>query len=143
MVTGSGAASGGLLGGRRRSEQPEHSLDHGGRPAETGDFLTIDLVAKVDGEEIDSASGVSYEVGSGQMLEGTDESGLLGLHIKPLMTRLTALMDAADGSANEILKRVKLISVQRRRVEPKLFETIGAALASAAKANDAIVVSSV
>jgi predicted DNA-binding transcriptional regulator YafY len=63
-----------------------------------------------------------------QMLEGTDESGLLGRHIKPLMTRLQALMDAADGSANEILKRVKLISVQRRRVEPKHFETIGAAL---------------
>lgn len=63
-----------------------------------------------------------------QMLEGTDESGLLGRHIKPLMTRLQALMDAADGSSNEILKRVKLISVQRRRVEPKVFETIGAAL---------------
>ena len=63
-----------------------------------------------------------------QMLEGTDESGLLGRHIKPLMTRLQALLDAADGSANEILKRVKLISVQRRRVEPKVFETIGAAL---------------
>jgi trigger factor len=44
------------------------------RPAETGDFLSIDLVAKVDGEEIDSANGVSYEVGSGQMLEGTDEA---------------------------------------------------------------------
>ncbi len=63
-----------------------------------------------------------------QMLEGTDESGLLGRHIKPLMTRLQALLDAADGSANEILKRVKLIAVQRRRVEPKVFETIGAAL---------------
>ncbi|MGB3429804.1 MAG: WYL domain-containing protein, partial [Burkholderiaceae bacterium] len=47
----------------------------------------------------------------------------------PLMTRLQALLDdTADGSANEILKRVKLISVQRRRVEPKHFETIGAAL---------------
>ncbi len=63
-----------------------------------------------------------------QMLEGTDKSGLLGRHVKPLMTRLTALLDSADGSANEILKRVKLISVQRRRVEPKFFETIGAAL---------------
>ena len=63
-----------------------------------------------------------------RMLEDTDESGLLGRHIRPLMTRLNQLMDAADGSANEILKRVKLISVQRRRVEPKLFETIGAAL---------------
>jgi predicted DNA-binding transcriptional regulator YafY len=64
-----------------------------------------------------------------RMLEATDESGLLGQHIKPLMTRLTQLMeDSTDGSANEILKRVKLISVQRRRVDPKVFETIGAAL---------------
>jgi predicted DNA-binding transcriptional regulator YafY len=63
-----------------------------------------------------------------QMLEGTDESGMLGRHIKPLMTRLTALLDSADQSANEILKRVKLIAVQRRRVEPKHFEVIGAAL---------------
>ena len=65
-----------------------------------------------------------------RMLEATDESGLLGQHIKPLMTRLTQLMeDSTDGSANEILKRVKLISVQRRRVDPKVFETIGAAVA--------------
>ena len=64
-----------------------------------------------------------------QMLEGTDESGLLGRHIKPLMTRLTALLEAADGSANEILKRVKLIAVQRRCVDPKIFEVLGAALA--------------
>ena len=63
-----------------------------------------------------------------QMLEGTDESGLLGQHIKPLMTRLQALMGAADGSANEILKRVKLIAVQRRRVDPTTFEVIGSAL---------------
>jgi predicted DNA-binding transcriptional regulator YafY len=63
-----------------------------------------------------------------RMLEDTDESGLLGRHIRPLMTRLNQLMDAADGSANEILKRVKLIAVQRRRVEPKVFETIGSAL---------------
>lgn len=63
-----------------------------------------------------------------RMLEDTDGSGLLGRHIRPLMTRLSQLMDAADGSANEILKRVKLIAVQRRRVEPKVFETIGSAL---------------
>jgi predicted DNA-binding transcriptional regulator YafY len=62
------------------------------------------------------------------MLEDTDESGLLGRHIKPLMTRLEALLDAPDHSANEILKRVKLIAVQRRRVDPKTFEVVGAAL---------------
>ncbi|MBL3700327.1 trigger factor [Leucobacter luti] len=44
------------------------------RPAKTGDFVELDLVAKVDGEEVDQASGVSYEVGAGNLLEGTDEA---------------------------------------------------------------------
>ncbi len=44
------------------------------RPAATGDFLQMDLVAKVDGEEVDSATGISYEIGSGTMLDGTDEA---------------------------------------------------------------------
>ena len=40
-----------------------------------GDFVSIDLSATIDGEEIDDASrGVSYEVGSGTMLEGIDEA---------------------------------------------------------------------
>jgi predicted DNA-binding transcriptional regulator YafY len=63
-----------------------------------------------------------------QMLESLDSGGLLGPHVKPLITRLTALLDAADGSANEVLKRVKLIAVQRRRVDTRYFELIGAAL---------------
>ncbi|WP_208322137.1 trigger factor [Paramicrobacterium fandaimingii] len=44
------------------------------RPAKTGDFVQIDLSATIDGEEVDSASGVSYEVGSGELLEGMDEA---------------------------------------------------------------------
>ncbi|GAA2197560.1 trigger factor [Sinomonas flava] len=44
------------------------------RPAQADDFLTIDLTAKVDGEEVDTASGLSYQVGSGTMLEGLDEA---------------------------------------------------------------------
>ena len=48
------------------------------RAVEDGDFVSIDLSASVDGEEIDSVAGVSYEVGSGTMLEGMDEA-LLGL----------------------------------------------------------------
>ena len=42
------------------------------RKAKTGDFATIDLVATIDGEEVDSASDVSYEIGSGTMLDGQD-----------------------------------------------------------------------
>lgn len=48
------------------------------RPVEDGDFVSIDLKAGIDGEEIDSVTGVSYEVGSGNMLEGMDEA-LIGL----------------------------------------------------------------
>ncbi|WP_040165360.1 trigger factor [Microbacterium gorillae] len=44
------------------------------RPAAKGDFVELDLVATIDGAEIDRAQGVSYEVGSGELLEGTDEA---------------------------------------------------------------------
>ncbi|MGO3720166.1 trigger factor [Microbacterium gubbeenense] len=44
------------------------------RPAAKGDFVELDLIAKVDDAEVDRAEGVSYEIGSGQLLEGTDEA---------------------------------------------------------------------
>ena len=48
------------------------------RAVETGDFVSIDLKAEIDGDEIDSVEGVSYEVGSGNMLQGIDEA-LVGM----------------------------------------------------------------
>ncbi|MHA3722405.1 trigger factor [Leucobacter sp. HY1910] len=44
------------------------------RPAATGDFVELDLTASIDGEEVDQASGISYEVGAGNLLAGTDEA---------------------------------------------------------------------
>ncbi|GAA2991488.1 trigger factor [Microbacterium terrae] len=44
------------------------------RPATKGDFVELDLVASIDSAEIDRAEGVSYEVGSGELLEGIDEA---------------------------------------------------------------------
>jgi trigger factor len=46
------------------------------RPAEQGDFVTIDLSAAADGVAIDdaTANGLSYEVGSGELLDGLDEA---------------------------------------------------------------------
>ncbi|WP_102192663.1 trigger factor [Microbacterium aurantiacum] len=44
------------------------------RPAAKGDFVELDLVAAIDGAEIDRAEGVSYEVGSGELLEGIDDA---------------------------------------------------------------------
>lgn len=44
------------------------------RPAADGDFLTIDINASIDGADVDSASGLSYQIGAGTMLEGLDEA---------------------------------------------------------------------
>jgi trigger factor len=46
------------------------------RPAADGDFLTLDLAATIDGEEVPggTAQGLSYQLGSGELLEGIDEA---------------------------------------------------------------------
>ena len=46
------------------------------RPAEAGDYVSIDLSASVDGKPVEDAqaSGISYEVGSGSVLDGLDEA---------------------------------------------------------------------
>jgi trigger factor len=46
------------------------------RPAQAGDYVSIDLSASVDGEPVEDAqaSGISYEVGSGSVLDGLDEA---------------------------------------------------------------------
>lgn len=44
------------------------------RPAALGDFVQIDLIATIDGVEVDSETGVSYELGSGRLIEGIDEA---------------------------------------------------------------------
>jgi trigger factor len=50
------------------------------RPVETGDYVSIDIALTADGEPIDdgSATGLSYEVGSNNLIDGLD-SALLGL----------------------------------------------------------------
>lgn len=44
------------------------------RPVADDDFVSVDIRAEIDGEEIDSAKGVSYQVGSGDILDGMDEA---------------------------------------------------------------------
>ena len=46
------------------------------RAIQTGDYVSIDLVASIDGEQIEagSAKGMSYEVGSGDLVDGLDEA---------------------------------------------------------------------
>jgi trigger factor len=44
------------------------------RAVVSDDFVSIDIRAEIDGDEIDSVKGVSYQVGSGNMLPGMDEA---------------------------------------------------------------------
>lgn len=48
------------------------------RAAQQGDFASIDLSATIGGEEIDAVTGVSYEIGSNNMIEGIDDA-LVGM----------------------------------------------------------------
>ncbi len=52
------------------------SLNGVERAVETGDYVSLDLVATVDGEEIEggSANGLSYEVGAGNLIDGLDDA---------------------------------------------------------------------
>ncbi len=63
-----------------------------------------------------------------QMLDSLDAGGLLGPHIKPLMDRLSAALGSDAGSAQEVLRRVRLLPSQQRHVELRWFELIGRAL---------------
>ncbi|MGB8208695.1 MAG: trigger factor [Mycobacterium sp.] len=64
------------------------------RPAATGDFVSIDLSANIDGEDVPEAStkGLSHEVGSGQLVEGLDDAivGLSAGESKSFTTTMAA-----------------------------------------------------
>lgn len=46
------------------------------RPVQAGDFVALDMSATVDGEEVEEAAttGLSYEVGSGDLVDGLDDA---------------------------------------------------------------------
>jgi trigger factor len=62
------------------------------RPAATGDFVSIDLSATIDGEDVAEAStkGLSHEIGSGQLIDGLDDA-IIGLSVDESKTFTTEL----------------------------------------------------
>ena len=84
------------------------------RPIENGDFASIDLVAKIDGEVVDEANGISHEVGSGELLDGTDEA-LLTLTADE-ETTFTSTLLGGDRAGEEAEITVKVVSVKEREL---------------------------
>jgi predicted DNA-binding transcriptional regulator YafY len=62
------------------------------------------------------------------LLSNLDSDGLLSNHIKPLQSRLLAILDNSDSSLDEIQKRVKIEKMGARKYDLKHFQEIGSAL---------------
>jgi predicted DNA-binding transcriptional regulator YafY len=58
----------------------------------------------------------------------TPTTGILAAQLQPLQVRLTALLDAGGHSANEVTQRIRLLSMNRRSIEPRFFTEIAVAM---------------
>ncbi len=84
------------------------------RPAKTGDFAQLDLVAKIGDTEVDSATSISYEVGSGELIEGIDEA-LDSLSADETTTFESTLL-GGDHEGETALITVSLLAVKEREL---------------------------
>ena len=80
------------------------------RAAQTGDFVTIDLTARIDGAEVDGgkANEISYEVGSNRMIDGLDEA-LVGMKTGDTKTFTTQLVGQQEGETGDVEIVVKAV----------------------------------
>ncbi|MEW5810179.1 MAG: trigger factor [Actinomycetota bacterium] len=86
------------------------------RAAQDGDFVSIDLSATVDGEDVPEAKteGLSHEVGSGQLIDGLDEA-IFGLTEGESKTFTTTLV-AGEHAGQEAEVTVTVKSVKTREL---------------------------
>jgi predicted DNA-binding transcriptional regulator YafY len=62
------------------------------------------------------------------LLASLDTGGLLGPHIKPLLSRLVALLGTADDSIEQVKSRIKVETVGARQFHLDHFQAIGSGL---------------
>ncbi|GAA2095263.1 trigger factor [Actinomadura alba] len=110
------------------------ALTAASRPAENGDFVSIDLAAQIDGEDVEDArtTGYSYEVGSKSSIEGLDEA-LAGMSAEESKT-FTSTLAGGEHEGEEAEVTVTVHSVKIKEL-PELddefaqlaseFDTIG------------------
>jgi trigger factor len=87
------------------------------RAVKTGDFVTLDMTAYVDGAEVDGgqANDISYEVGSDKMIDGLDEK-LVGMIVDEVKQFETQLVGQQEGEKGEVKATVK--AVKERELPP-------------------------
>ncbi|MGW8064725.1 trigger factor [Streptomyces ziwulingensis] len=86
------------------------------RAAEDGDVVTLDLRAEVDGEVLEDgvADGVSYTIGSGELLEGIDDA-VKGLEAGG-ETTFTSELKGGSAAGKEAAVTVKVTQVAQREL---------------------------
>jgi trigger factor len=84
------------------------------RAVKDGDFVSIDLKATIGDDEIDSVTGISYEVGSKNMLDGLDEA-LVGMDAGETKT-FTAPLAGGDREGEDAEVTVTVQSVKEREL---------------------------
>ena len=87
------------------------------RATKNGDFVTVDLTARINGEEVDGgkANDISYEVGSNRMIDGLDEA-LVGMSAGETKTFTTQLVGQEDGENGDVFIALKV--VKERELPP-------------------------
>ncbi|PHX75588.1 MAG: trigger factor [Actinobacteria bacterium] len=97
------------------------------RAVKDGDFLSIDLVARIDGVEVEDgiARNISYEAGTNRMIDGLDDA-IRGMSAGETKSFATTLLGAHEGQTSEV--EVTVHSV-KERILPELNDEF-AALAS-------------
>jgi trigger factor len=86
------------------------------RAAADGDVVVVDLEASVDGEVLEDgvAKGVSYTIGSGQLLDGIDEA-VTGLEAGASAT-FTSELKGGSAAGREATVKVDVTAVQAREL---------------------------
>jgi trigger factor len=86
------------------------------RPVADGDFVSIDLSANVDGEEVPGAAaqGLSHEVGSGRLIAGLDDA-LVGMSVDE-SREFTAKLASGENAGQDAQVTVTVRSVKEREL---------------------------
>lgn len=84
------------------------------RPAAADDFVSLDISAEIDGEQIDSVTGASYQVGSVGLVEGLDDA-LRDLSAGETTTFMSPLV-GGDRAGQEAQITVTVQSVKQRQL---------------------------
>jgi trigger factor len=88
------------------------------RPVQTGDYVSLDLDARIDGEQVEdgSASNMSYEVGSGNLVDGLDDA-IVGRSAGETAT-ITAPLHYGEHAGDEAEITVTVNSVKEKELPP-------------------------